>query len=408
MNDPAKLAASTASPIRLGQLLTRSFVLVALAGVFATLIVVLTAGILLQRSYAQENLHLLARQAAIASAAPIAANDRAALAHALRPVIQAASVATVEVASTQGTRLFTAAGATRARGADMVPAALLPPPAILPVEVDGNRVGTVRLTGIGIGVEQLLLATIAGALLCIGTMAGAAALVVRRLRHEIVEPIEQMAGAAHAVRAYGGFHRRIPMSRVAELHMLASDFNGLLAQMEAWQEDVDSAHEALMHRASFDPLSGLPNRANFVERARAALRAAQRNGDRVGILFMDGDHFKATNDRFGHAAGDRMIEQIGARVPPLLRVGDVAARMGGDEFAVLIHHVEDEQDASSVARRIEEVMQQPVQVTAQQAVAVGLSIGIALYPDDGDDVEALIRAADQRMYAVKRQRKALR
>ncbi len=395
-----------ATGVRFGRLLTRSFALVAVLGVSAALIAVLTTGLVLQRTYARDNLQLMAQQAVYSAEIPIVFNDRNGLARSLAPIIDSDTVAAIRVVGADGTTLLDTSGPEAAPSFSLVPEFLMPGAIILPVTTGGSQIGAVHLTGSGVGVTRLFIASIIGALLCMGAIVLSTMVIARRLRRALIEPIERIAQVAHDVRADGDFSRRAPGAEVAEVDALASDINALLGQLQDWQGQVTSTHEALLHRASFDPLSGLPNRATFTERARNALRAARRSGGRVGILFMDGDNFKSTNDRFGHAAGDRMIAQIGARVPQLLRVGDVVARMGGDEFAVLIHHIEQEGDVESVATRIEEVMQQPVQVTEEASVVVGLSIGTAIFPDDGDDVEQLIQTADDRMYAAKKQRKS--
>lgn len=398
--------AAAATGVRFGRLLTRSFALVAVLGVSAALIAVLTTGLVLQQTYARDNLQLMAQQAVYSAEIPIVFNDRNGLASSLAPIIDSDTVAAVRVVGADGTTMLDSSTSGSESSFSLVPEFLMPGTISLPVTTGGSQIGTVHLTGSSVGVTRLFIASIIGALLSMGAIVLSTMVIARRLRRALIEPIERIAQVVHDVRADGDFSRRVQGAQVAEVDALAGDINALLGQLQDWQGQVTSTHEALLHRASFDPLSGLPNRATFTERARNALRAAHRSGGRVGILFMDGDNFKATNDRFGHAAGDRMIAQIGARVPQLLRVGDVVARMGGDEFAVLIHHIEQEGDVESVATRIEEVMQQPVQVTEEDSVVVGLSIGMAIYPDDGDDVEQLIQTADDRMYAAKKQRKS--
>ncbi len=264
----------------------------------------------------------------------------------------------------------------------------------------------VQIVSGGQGVGRLIVAIIVGAVLCIIAIALGTIVLVRYFKRALIVPLGAIAEVAHAVRGDGQLDRRVPSTQIAEVNELADCFNTLLGQLEDWQGQAASTHQALLHRASYDPLSGLPNRTTFVERVRDAVRAAQRNDDRFAVLFMDGDDFKQTNDQYGHAAGDRVITEVAARISPLLRVGDLVARMGGDEFAILVHHLEKIEDAQSVATRVDEVMQQPINVTDHCQVTVGISIGIAIYPDDGSDVDTLIQVADDRMYVNKHARKA--
>ena len=155
-----------------------------------------------------------------------------------------------------------------------------------------------------------------------------------------------------------------------------------------------------MHRAAHDPLTGLATRALFVERCRHELAAAERNGTQVGLLFLDLDRFKQVNDTLGHAAGDDLLVEIGHRVQECLRPNDLAARFGGDEFAVLLRGVTPEQ-AQSVVARLDETIQQPVTVFGTR-LDPGASIGLTLSRPGHYDLDELLREADLAMYEVKR------
>ena len=231
-------------------------------------------------------------------------------------------------------------------------------------------------------------------------------MVIRHMHFTLAQPLRAIIAVADAVRQDPASQLRAPRSHITEIDDMGCEFNALLDELQDWHGQLNLANEALLHRASYDPLSGLPNRASFIERVRDAIKAATRSGDRFAILFMDGDRFKATNDRFGHAAGDKVIADIAARVGPVLRAGDMAARLGGDEFAVLIHHLDDPDHADTVAARITAAMKEPIAVTKRDSIAITLSIGIAIYPDHGADVDALIHHADAQMYAQKESMRA--
>ncbi len=168
---------------------------------------------------------------------------------------------------------------------------------------------------------------------------------------------------------------------------------------------IEAEHHVLVHRAMHDTLSGLPNRATFVDQLDHAIRRSRRSDERFALLFLDGDEIKSINDRHGHAAGDIAIRTIGERLTAVLRVGDVAARIGGDEFAILIRHVERDEDVDAVIRRITQTMATPFRLPRGDMQTLSLSIGAATYPDHGRTVEALMNHADERMYEQKRSRR---
>jgi len=150
-----------------------------------------------------------------------------------------------------------------------------------------------------------------------------------------------------------------------------------------------------------DPLTGLANRANFCDRLRFALaRADERNASAV-VIFFDLDNFKAINDTFGHAAGDATLRTIADRVLGCLRSNDMAARLGGDEFTILVEHIKAIEHSLPVVERLLSVLMEPVRLDGIE-VNVGGSIGVAISVPNEDNVESLLRKADQAMYRAKR------
>ena len=156
----------------------------------------------------------------------------------------------------------------------------------------------------------------------------------------------------------------------------------------------------IRHQAYHDALTGLPNRAYFSERLGESLSLAARHGHTSALMFIDLDRFKIVNDSLGHAAGDTLLKAVAARIRTCLREGDVLFRMGGDEFTIILPEIAAPDDASVVARRILQSMGSPVSVHEHELV-VGATIGIAVYPGDGDDAEALLKNADAAMYSAK-------
>ncbi|HMJ35889.1 MAG TPA: EAL domain-containing protein [Baekduia sp.] len=158
----------------------------------------------------------------------------------------------------------------------------------------------------------------------------------------------------------------------------------------------------LAHQAFHDPVTGLPNRALFVERVRHAIARGRREGRGLGVVFIDLDDFKIINDSLGHAAGDEALTQVAQRLALSIRASDTAARFGGDEFAVLLEDIEGVQEAADAAERIIEAIGAPL-TAAHKELVLRCSLGIAIAPEDGTaDADELIRDADAAMYIAKR------
>jgi diguanylate cyclase (GGDEF)-like protein/PAS domain S-box-containing protein len=163
------------------------------------------------------------------------------------------------------------------------------------------------------------------------------------------------------------------------------------------------AHErALEHQARHDALTGLPNRVLLREHVVRALNQAQRDGSQVAFLILDLDRFKEVNDTLGHHVGDTLLQQIGARLQSELRQSDTIARMGGDEFAVLLPG-SDGETARDIGRRLVASLSRPFE-TQGLPLQIEASVGIAMFPDDGKDATDVIQRADVAMYVAKRER----
>lgn len=161
------------------------------------------------------------------------------------------------------------------------------------------------------------------------------------------------------------------------------------------------AEEEMRRRAHFDPVTGLANRALFDDRLAHALARARRHRERVALLYADLDGFKAVNDALGHAAGDDVLRRIARRLRGAVRESETAARIGGDEFAVLVESLRDPADARRVAERIAAALRRPLQIEGRDA-RVTASVGIAIFPDDARDPQSLLRCADRAMFRAKR------
>lgn len=158
--------------------------------------------------------------------------------------------------------------------------------------------------------------------------------------------------------------------------------------------------EEIRHQALHDDLTGLPNRVLLEDRVRQGLREARRHRRRLALLFLDLDRFKNVNDSMGHKFGDSLLQAAAQRISGSLRESDIFARMGGDEFVIVLHDIQEADAATLVATKLLEVMRRPFDI-AGRTLYVSASVGVAVYPDDGTDYGALLQAADSSMYAAK-------
>jgi len=194
-----------------------------------------------------------------------------------------------------------------------------------------------------------------------------------------------------------------PQAEVLGFYMLGNDVSAL----KRAQEDLRFAAIQLQHDARrleflahHDTLTGLPNRAMFADRAREAAAHARRHGKTAALLFLDLDNFKRVNDSLGHDVGDALLRIIASRLRASVRGEDFIARIGGDEFCVLLQSIAEPREAAAVAQKLLHELGKGYRIGAHQ-VSSGASIGIACVPQDGEDVATLLRLADAAMYRAK-------
>jgi diguanylate cyclase (GGDEF)-like protein len=157
----------------------------------------------------------------------------------------------------------------------------------------------------------------------------------------------------------------------------------------------------LQHIARHDPLTDLPNRTLIHDRLQTALGRARRERQRLALLYIDLDGFKRINDSFGHTLGDQLLQEVAQRITRCVRASDTVGRIGGDEFVVLLHDIAQPADATAIADQIRAALDRPFDLTGE-CLSISSSIGVATYPEHGDDGKQLIRHADEAMYAAKK------
>jgi diguanylate cyclase (GGDEF)-like protein len=210
-------------------------------------------------------------------------------------------------------------------------------------------------------------------------------------RFNVLFPIRKLIAASEDVAR--GEYTVVEAKSEDELGLLTQAFN-------AMSEEVRQEQLKLHRQANYDSLTGLPNRMMALDRIRQEISRARRSEQRFAVFFIDLDSFKNVNDSLGHALGDELLVATGARVQDVLRDADTVARLGGDEFLVLAPDVSDQVQVEEIAERLIRAISEPHTLNGRKVVARG-SIGIALFPDDGDSVEMLMANADNAMYQAK-------
>jgi len=189
-----------------------------------------------------------------------------------------------------------------------------------------------------------------------------------------------------------------------EMYVVAEyDVDGQVIGTLAIGRDVtqrNAVEQQLLHQASYDALTGLPNRRMFGNRLREEIAKADRNGKNVALLFVDLDRFKEVNDTLGHDAGDHLLIDVAQRIRNCVRESDTVARLGGDEYIVILPEVEENSHLARIAQTIVDSLAKPFNLDDTSA-RISASLGIAIYPRDANNQESLIGCADQAMYTAK-------
>jgi len=206
---------------------------------------------------------------------------------------------------------------------------------------------------------------------------------------------DKAAVPGHENLSQGTSDDHIIMLRQANAHLVT-------ATIEAHKlaEQVQTAKDQLDHLAHHDVLTDLPNRILLQDRLGQAIGLAQRQARQLAVMFMDLDQFKYINDSLGHAVGDQLLQSVAQRLAGCVRHSDTISRQGGDEFVLLLAYIEHAEDAALSAQKILAALAPPHRIDRHD-LHIGVSIGISIYPDDGQDAETLIRSADTAMYHAK-------
>jgi diguanylate cyclase (GGDEF)-like protein len=175
----------------------------------------------------------------------------------------------------------------------------------------------------------------------------------------------------------------------------------LLGRSILYAIERQKAQDTIRTLAYHDPLTGLPNRTLLIDRSYLSFAASKRYHERSAVMLLDVDNFKDVNDTLGHDGGDEVLKELAHRLRNSLRLIDTVCRLGGDEFAILISEMKGPEAATIVADKLQEEVRKPIGLGAR-TLRITVSIGIAIYPDDGEDLQSLLKVADLAMYEAKK------
>ncbi|MCF6193575.1 MAG: EAL domain-containing protein [Kangiellaceae bacterium] len=237
-------------------------------------------------------------------------------------------------------------------------------------------------------------------------------LLARVYYKRIMNPVVQMTHSMLSMLKQGKYESPLELNENSFLDRLANGFNqvvanfrkqesALLARITHLNKLLDVRTKQLFKKSHYDALTGLPNRYLLVDRLGQSILKARRNESHLALLFLDLDRFKVINDNFGHEYGDQLLKEVAKRLKSIAREGDTVARLGGDEFVFLLETLNQPKDAARTALRVIEAFAEVFNIQ-DHLLHISTSIGISIYPSDGDDDKKLLKNADVSMYHAKK------
>lgn len=366
------------------------------------------SGFMIMRGYAERNLTLVAQTVSYTIEPAVVFGDVDAIHEGIAMVAGINDVRSLEILDANGALLARwdhPQDGFVARVEDVAGHLIWPDPAVDLIERAGQVVGEVRVYGGLGGFLRFLQAAALVSVSCLGLTILATQMLARRLREDVLAPLARVTEVAHEVRTKRTLGQRLPASGIFEIDRFGQDFNALLDELEGWRAGLEMENQELARQATHDELTGLGNRALLERKLDDAISEAARLQARFAVLYIDANRFKEVNDRHGHEAGDVILKTIAARLLGSIRSNDSAFRQGGDEFAILVGAPVSRNDVARIVERITASMQPEISLPGGAVLRASVSIGSALYPEDGPALADLMRRADAEMYADKQRRR---
>ncbi|MEE8588508.1 MAG: diguanylate cyclase, partial [Sulfurimonadaceae bacterium] len=271
---------------------------------------------------------------------------------------------------------------------------------LVAIKADRQEVGSIVIVAsIFAFIYQMLLEIFILALIVIASI-----LVTHKyralLRDSILKPIAELNTLTSKIIETKNLRNKIPVYNQDEIGELAENFNSMLDDLDKTNTELNRQKDSLAYKAHHDTLTGLPNRALFNDRLEQAISKARRHKEEIALFFIDLDHFKQINDTLGHEVGDEVLKFFAKRLNASVRTEDTIARIGGDEFMVIMENLQTPEAISVVANKIVSIVKEPI-ILGEQTLNLGTSIGISVYPQNGETSEVLLKNADTAMYKAK-------
>lgn len=399
-----RAAGKGGSPPTLRGMLARGHLRLVLLAVFLASISLMISGVIALRGYAAENVNLAAETLSYTIEPALVFGDQEAAMRLVDRLGESNNLALIEVTDAAGKPFVRWQRPERGIDASdaIVSAWLGLGPVQRKIAFRGEFVGAVRATGSVNAIYDYAFAAIVIALCCLGITVIATRILARRLEESIAVPLDRIADIAHDVINQRRLSRRLDPPRIAEIDRFVHYFNMLLEELQGWHETLSNENAELSRRADRDPLTGLGNRAFFERTLDEAIAKAETGNSQFVLLYCDCNGFKHINDTYGHDAGDAIICIVADRLRLAAREADRVFRLGGDEFAIVLETRFATEAMQRVKEQVQAVMQGPVTVALEVEISIGVSVGHAIFPEDGRTERQLMRAADQRMYCDKR------
>ncbi|WP_457745671.1 diguanylate cyclase domain-containing protein [Sulfurimonas sp.] len=220
------------------------------------------------------------------------------------------------------------------------------------------------------------------------------------LSRDILIPISHLNKSTTQIIKTKTLNTEVKIYNNDEIGLLAKNFNIMIKELSKYHEELSKQKDLLSYKANHDELTDLPNRALFNDRLTVAINRSDRNSGAISVFFLDIDYFKQINDKYGHDVGDEILKRFAVRLQSCLRAEDTLARIGGDEFMIILQENENMTTSITVANKIVDAMKEPIELGETQLM-LSTSIGIAIYPSDAASASELVKNADLAMYKAK-------
>ncbi|MBC7709919.1 MAG: diguanylate cyclase [Rhizobacter sp.] len=399
-------AISDSPSVSISHQISRVVMITAAIAIVVTMSVMLAVAAVLAQSASVERARTIAQLLAASAEVPLILND----AERGREVLSALSTSegvigarlidrnANELASTKASSVepFAAAGNSILRRLDMNKVT-----AVIPVVDQGDTLGYAEVTIREQYLSRALSGFVASGFGVLAAMALIWVVISRSIGRSVSMPLTRFSEVTRKIRDTGDFTHRLPANdHVSEVRALSEDFNAMLAVIERSTTEVRERNRDLAQLAFYDPLTGAANRVLLLDRLTQLIDAHRRDGQPFAVVAFDLDDFKLINDRLGHQVGDAYLRALTIRCKAELRAADTFARLGGDEFIALLPEVATRENALIIAHKLAAAVHGANHVHALPNCCTA-SMGVALYPVDGESTDTLLARVDAAMYRAK-------